>query len=89
VRRFSILLINQMLLSLFLCTKENKERGFNRHHLFDRAFEEIDIAYNRDLLSSDSIFENTIKENLLGRSEGIENLFDVNFFRNGKHFYNR
>jgi ComF family protein len=69
--------------------RKYKERGFNQVTTFGLALsEELDIAYNRDLLVRTVYSKTQSKKNLLGRSEGIENLFDVNFSEkdHGKHF---
>ncbi|MDG2433838.1 phosphoribosyltransferase family protein [Flavobacterium sp.] len=69
--------------------KKYKERGYNQVTTFGLALsEELDIAYSTDLLVRTVYSKTQSKKNLLGRSEGIENLFDVVYTEkdHGKHF---
>ena len=69
--------------------RKHKERGYNQVTTFGLALsEELAIVYNKDLLVRNVYSKTQSKKNLLGRTEGIENLFDVNFTDqdHGKHF---
>lgn len=69
--------------------KKYKERGYNQVNTFGLALsEELGIAYKKDLLVRTKYSKTQSKKNLLGRSEDIENLFDVVFTEkdHGKHF---
>ena len=66
-----------------------KERGYNQVTSFGIALsEELEINYNSHLLKRMVYTKTQSKKNLLGRTEGIENLFDVTFTEkdHGKHF---
>lgn len=66
-----------------------KERGYNQVTSFGLALsEELEINYNSHLLKRMVYTKTQSKKNLLGRAEGIENLFDVTFTEkdHGKHF---
>ena len=69
--------------------RKHKERGYNQVTAFGLALsQELEIEYNEYLLIRTVYSKTQSKKNLLGRSEGIENLFDVNFTEQdyGKHF---
>lgn len=66
-----------------------KERGYNQVTSFGLALsEELEINYNSHLLKRIVYTKTQSKKNLLGRAEGIENLFDMTFTEkdHGKHF---
>ncbi|MBZ4043350.1 ComF family protein [Flavobacterium hibisci] len=69
--------------------KKFKERGYNQVATFGNALSKgLDIAYDDTVLFRKKYSKTQSKKNLLGRSEGIENLFDVYFSEenHNKHF---
>lgn len=69
--------------------KKFKERGYNQVATFGNALSKgLDIDYNETILFRKKYSKTQSKKNLLGRSEGIENLFDVYFSEenHNKHF---
>lgn len=66
-----------------------KERGYNQVTQFGLAFsEQFKIPYTTSILFRKVYSKTQSKKNLLGRSEGVENVFDVVFSENdsNKHF---
>ncbi|MBZ4035589.1 ComF family protein [Flavobacterium sp. 17A] len=66
-----------------------KERGYNQITTFGKAIAEgFNISFNENLLFRKVYSKTQSKKNLLGRSENIENIFDVEFTEidHNKHF---
>ncbi|WET00826.1 ComF family protein [Flavobacterium sp. YJ01] len=66
-----------------------KERGYNQITTFGKAIAEgFNIPFNENLLFRKVYSKTQSKKNLLGRSENIENIFDVEFTEtdHNKHF---
>ncbi|MNQ40657.1 DNA utilization protein GntX [compost metagenome] len=66
-----------------------RERGYNQVTTFGRALAEgLNIAFNDTVLYRKKYSKTQSKKNLLGRSENIENIFDVHFSEENqnKHF---
>lgn len=66
-----------------------KERGYNQVTTFGKAIAEgFDISFNENLLFRKVFSKTQSKKNLLGRSENIENIFDVEFTEtdHNKHY---
>jgi len=66
-----------------------KERGYNQITTFGKAIADgFDISFNEKILLRKVYSKTQSKKNLLGRSENIENIFDVQFTEidHNKHF---
>ncbi|TDE03964.1 ComF family protein [Flavobacterium sandaracinum] len=66
-----------------------KERGYNQATTFGKALSSsLNVAYNDSLLLRNVYSKTQSKKNLLGRTEGIETIFDVVFTEkdHNKHF---
>ena len=66
-----------------------KERGYNQVTTFGRALSSsLNLTYNDSLLNRNKYSKTQSKKNLLGRTEGIESVFDVTFTEkdHDKHF---
>lgn len=66
-----------------------KERGYNQVASFGKALSNnLNIPYDDSILYRKKYSKTQSKKNLLGRSENIENIFDVHFTEenNHKHF---
>ncbi|MFV5694350.1 ComF family protein [Flavobacterium sp. LB3P122] len=66
-----------------------KERGYNQVTAFGKALSSsLNLEYNDSLLIRNVYSKTQSKKNLLGRSEGIETIFDVTFTEkdHDKHF---
>ncbi len=66
-----------------------KERGYNQITTFGKAIAEgFSISFNEKILLRKVYSKTQSKKNLLGRSENIENIFDVEFTEadHNKHF---
>ena len=69
--------------------KKLKERGYNQVTAFGKALSSsLNIDYNDSLLIRNVYSKTQSKKNLLGRTEGIEIIFDVSFTEkdHDKHF---
>ena len=69
--------------------KKFKERGYNQVFTFSKSLSEnLQLNYNEKILFRKVYSKTQSKKNLLGRSEGIENIFDVHFTEkdHNKHF---
>ena len=69
--------------------KKLKERGYNQVTAFGTALSSsLNIDYNDSLLIRNVYSKTQSKKNLLGRTEGIETIFDVSFTEkdHDKHF---
>ncbi|RTZ02634.1 ComF family protein [Flavobacterium bomense] len=69
--------------------KKLKERGYNQVTAFGKALStRLNVAYNDSLLIRNVYSKTQSKKNLLGRTEGIESIFDVSFTEknHNKHF---
>ncbi|WP_417939128.1 ComF family protein [Flavobacterium sp. RS13.1] len=69
--------------------KKFKERGYNQVANFGNALSKgLNIDYNETILFRKKYSKTQSQKNLLGRSEGIENIFDVRFSEenHNKHF---
>jgi ComF family protein len=69
--------------------KKLKERGYNQVTAFGEALSSsLDVEYNNSILVRNIYSKTQSKKNLLGRTEGIETIFDVCFTKNdhNKHF---
>ncbi|MDI5896546.1 ComF family protein [Flavobacterium sp. LB2P84] len=66
-----------------------KERGYNQVTTFGKALSSsLNVIYNDSLLIRNVYSKTQSKKNLLGRTEGIETIFDVSFTEkdHDKHF---
>ena len=66
-----------------------KERGYNQVTTFGRALSSsLNLPYNDTILVRNKYSKTQSKKNLLGRTEGIESVFDVTFTEkdHDKHF---
>ncbi|MFB9077831.1 ComF family protein [Flavobacterium procerum] len=66
-----------------------KERGYNQTVTFGKAIAEgLNLEYNDTILYRKKYSKTQSKKNLLGRSENIENIFDIQFTEtdHNKHF---
>ena len=66
-----------------------KERGYNQVTAFGKALStSLNVAYNESLLIRNVYSKTQSKKNLLGRTEGIESIFDISFTEknHNKHF---
>ncbi len=89
LKTVSILKTAQVVIPVPLHPKKHRERGFNQVTSFGKALAKgLAIEYNDQLLIRKLYSKTQSKKNLLGRTEGIESLFDVNFTNDdqGKHF---
>ncbi|CAD0002456.1 amidophosphoribosyltransferase [Flavobacterium chungangense] len=69
--------------------KKFRERGYNQVTTFGNALAKgLNIGYDDSILFRKKYSKTQSKKNLLGRSEGIENVFDVNYSEQNrnKHF---
>jgi len=69
--------------------KKFKERGYNQVTTFGKALAEgLNIQYDDAVLYRKKYSKTQSKKNLLGRSENIENIFDIKFSEenSNKHF---
>ena len=69
--------------------KKFRERGYNQVTTFGKALAKgLNISYNDTLLYRKKYSKTQSKKNLIGRSENIENIFDVHFTEENqnKHF---
>ncbi|OOV16925.1 ComF family protein [Flavobacterium sp. LM4] len=69
--------------------KKFRERGYNQVTTFGNALAKgLNIGYDDTILFRKKYSKTQSKKNLLGRSEGIENVFDVNYSEQNrnKHF---
>lgn len=69
--------------------KKFRERGYNQVTTFGNALAKgLNIGYDDSILFRKKYSKTQSKKNLLGRSEGIENIFDVNYSEENrnKHF---
>lgn len=72
-----------------LHSKKLKERGYNQITTFGKALSSsLNLTYNDSLLIRNVYSKTQSKKNLLGRTEGIETIFDVSFTKenHNKHF---
>lgn len=66
--------------------KKYRERGYNQVSAFGLALsKELNIVYNESILVRTVYSKTQSKKNLLGRTEGIENIFNVNFTEKDHH----
>ncbi|GGA66802.1 amidophosphoribosyltransferase [Flavobacterium palustre] len=69
--------------------KKHKERGYNQVSTFGKSLaEKLELDYNETILFRKVYSKTQSKKNLLGRTEGIETIFDVHFTEkdHNKHF---
>jgi ComF family protein len=69
--------------------RKYRERGYNQITTFGEALSaELNILYNDSILKRKVYSKTQSKKNLLGRSEGIDSIFDVSFTEkdHDKHF---
>ena len=69
--------------------KKYKERGYNQVSTFGKSLaEKLELDYNETILFRKVYSKTQSKKNLLGRTEGIETIFDVHFTEkdHNKHF---
>ena len=72
-----------------LHSKKLKERGYNQVSTFDQSLsEKLNVKYNDAVLFRKTYSKTQSKKNLLGRTEGIETIFDVHYSPqdHNKHF---
>nr|WP_314898383.1 ComF family protein [uncultured Flavobacterium sp.] len=66
--------------------KKLKERGYNQVTAFGEALSSsLNLVYNDSLLIRNVYSKTQSKKNLLGRTEGIETVFDVSFTEKDHH----
>ena len=66
--------------------KKFRKRGYNQVTTFGTALSnELNLTYNDSILTRTIYSKTQSKKNLLGRTEGIETLFDVNFTEKEHH----
>jgi ComF family protein len=66
--------------------KKLKERGYNQVTAFGKALSSgLNLVYNDSLLIRNVYSKTQSKKNLLGRTEGIETIFDVSFTEKDHH----
>lgn len=78
-----------ILIPVPLHPKKQKERGYNQVSTFSKSLSEnLEINYNDGILFRKVYSKTQSKKNLLGRTEGIESIFDVHFNEehHNKHF---
>ena len=78
-----------LLIPVPLHPKKQKERGYNQVSTFSKSLSEnLKINYNECILFRKVYSKTQSKKNLLGRTEGIETIFDVHFTEkdHNKHF---
>ena len=69
-----------------LHSKKLKERGYNQITTFGKALSSsLNLTYNDSLLIRNVYSKTQSKKNLLGRTEGIETIFDVSFTEKDHH----
>jgi len=69
--------------------KKFRERGYNQVNTFGKSLSEnLNLNFNDTILFRKTYSKTQSKKNLLGRTEGIETIFDVNFTEkdHNKHF---
>ena len=69
--------------------KKQRERGYNQVSTFGKSLcKQFHLNYNDKILYRKVYSKTQSKKNLLGRTEGIESLFDVHYTKNdhNKHF---
>lgn len=69
--------------------RKYRERGYNQVTTFGKALStDLNILYNDSILKRKVYSKTQSKKNLLGRTEGIESIFDVSFTEmdHNKHF---
>ncbi|GEL10179.1 amidophosphoribosyltransferase [Flavobacterium glycines] len=69
--------------------KKYRERGYNQVTTFGKSLaEKLELNYNETILFRKVYSKTQSKKNLLGRTEGIETIFDVHFTEkdHNKHF---
>ncbi|MDI6045355.1 ComF family protein [Flavobacterium yafengii] len=77
------------IISVPLHRRKLKERGYNQVTTFGKALSSsLNVIYNDSLLIRNVYSKTQSKKNLLGRTEGIETIFDVSFTEkdHDKHF---
>ena len=85
---YSLQFVDEIIL-VPLHRKKLKERGYNQVTAFGKALSSgLNIDYNDSLLIRNVYSKTQSKKNLLGRTEGIETIFDVSFTEkdHDKHF---
>lgn len=66
--------------------KKYRQRGYNQVSTFGLALSnELNITYNESILIRTVYSKTQSKKNLLGRTEGIETIFNVNFTEKDHH----
>jgi len=89
LKESTILKTASVIIPVPLHKKKYKERGYNQVTTFGLALsEEFNIPYNDSILFRAVYSKTQSQKSLLGRSEGIDTVFDVNFSENdhNKHF---
>lgn len=69
--------------------KKYRERGYNQVSTFSKSLsEKLNLVYNESILFRKTYSKTQSKKNLLGRTEGIETIFDVHYTEkdHDKHF---
>ena len=89
LKESTILKTANVIIPVPLHKKKYKERGYNQVTTFGLALsEEFNIPYNDSILFRAVYSKTQSQKSLLGRSEGIDTVFDVNFGEkdHNKHF---
>lgn len=89
LKEIKILETVDVIIPVPLHKRKYRERGYNQVTTFGKALStDLNILYNDSILKRKVYSKTQSKKNLLGRTEGIESIFDVSFTEmdHGKHF---
>ena len=89
LREIKILETVDVIIPVPLHKRKYRERGYNQVTTFGKALStDLNILYNDSILKRKVYSKTQSKKNLLGRTEGIESIFDVSFTEadHDKHF---
>lgn len=89
LKEIAILKTVNVIIPVPLHKRKYRERGYNQVTTFGKALSaELNISYSDSILLRKVYSKTQSKKSLLGRTEGIESIFDVSFTDNdhGKHF---
>lgn len=89
LKEIAILTTVDVIIPVPLHKRKYRERGYNQVTTFGKALSaELNISYSDSILLRKVYSKTQSKKSLLGRTEGIESIFDVSFTDNdhGKHF---
>jgi len=89
LKEIKILETVDVIIPVPLHKRKYRERGYNQVTTFGKALStDLNILYNDSILKRKVYSKTQSKKNLLGRTEGIESIFDVSFTEadHDKHF---